>query len=346
MKFKALQLAGWFYLSYLFYSPLRDYLQYWGASDLFTWVFDKQEFILMATTLTSFFTYTLATYAILFYTHRKRRFVLMGVLLFLMIPAVAGFRYVLQEVLQEAIFGFGNYTPNYGAANYFFDNLYYALFFPWVGGIFYFIQYSKFKDRQQQELMIQSQQTQLSLLRSQINPHFLFNSLNNIYSLVYTQSDQSLKAVETLSGLLRYSLYEQADRVPLEREVKYLHDFIALERMRHDYTIALEIAVAENVQDLRIAPFLIIPFIENVFKHGLLNDPAQAIRIELYRSEQDLVFTISNTIAQHQKDEMGGIGLENVKQRLALLYGEDHTLVVRKEEGRFYVELKIALEQC
>ena len=136
MKYKAGELGLWFYLSYLLYGPIREIFEAKKVGELFDWLFDIRILLLMITTLIPFFAFSLATYTILFYTHRQGRIVLAVLLFILLIPAVISFRYVLQEILQKAIFGFGNYTDGYPLYGYFLDNLYYGLFFPWVGGIF------------------------------------------------------------------------------------------------------------------------------------------------------------------------------------------------------------------
>lgn len=346
MKYKAGELALWFYLSYLLYGPIRRIFKNREVDSLFEWLFDGEVFILIVSSLIPFFAYSLVTYTILFFTHRQRRFILAVILFIMLIPGVIFFRYLLQEVVQKAIFGFGNYSEGFPLYSYFLDNLYYGLFFPWVGGIFYFVQYSKYKDKQQKEQQIQNQKAQLSLLRSQVNPHFLFNALNNIYSLVYHQSDHSLVAVEKLSGLLRYSLYEQSEKVPLEKEVRYMQDFIELERMRYDYNVQAIFEQSTDLQGLKIAPFLLIPFVENAFKHGQLDQPEQPVQIQLYKEDACLVFATHNRIAQREKHAVGGVGLENIKQRLSLIYGEDYILDIEKKEDSFSVKLKINLAKC
>ena len=184
------------------------------------------------------------------------------------------------------------------------------------------------------------------MLRSQLNPHFLFNILNNIYSLIYYKSDNALKSVEKLSGLLRYALYEKAEKVSVKKEIGYLNDFIDLHRMRLDFEPAIAFKTASDVLPLQIAPFLLIPFVENAFKHGNLKNPKAPMVINTQKESAYLTFTVSNEKKPQEKDEVGGIGIQNVRKRLALLYGENSDLQIIDTEDTFTIQLKIALEVC
>lgn len=170
--------------------------------------------------------------------------------------------------------------------------------------------------------------------------------MNSIYTLVYYQSDKALKALEKLSGLLRYTLYEQNERVLLQREIQYLHDFIDLERFRHDKELAVELKLGAGLDQLKIAPFLLLPFLENAFKHGELKNQKVPISIHLYKTADFLIFAIKNNLIQKEKDHQGGIGLENVIRRLELLYPEQHHLSLQNDGTTFSVTLKIKLDQC
>ena len=136
------------------------------------------------------------------------------------------------------------------------------------GIVFYFIRYSYYKELQQRELLLQNRQSELSFLRSQINPHFLFNSLNNIYSLAYQQSERVLPAIAGLSDLLRYMLYDANEKVPLEKELEYIRKYIDLQRLRFEQPVKAEFIVPAIPAKFLIPPLLLIPFVENAFKHG------------------------------------------------------------------------------
>jgi len=288
-----------------------------------------------------FFLYSIGVYWILLHHHLKHWWKV-SIMLFLVIFLTVGFRYFTQEMIAPYFFGFRNYREGYSLYLYFLDNLYYAVLHGAIGFIFFYVQFSKYKDRKQQELLIQNKKTELAYLRSQINPHFLFNTLNNIYSLVYQKSDNALKSVEKLTAMLRYGLYEQAELVPLSQEIQHLYNFIELERMRYDYDLQLELHIEENTQGFKVSPFLLIPFVENAFKHGDLKQP---LIVNLEVKNKTLEFKVKNAIKPKHKDQVGGIGLENVRKRLALIYEEKHTLKIEATEIYFETQLKIEQEQ-
>jgi len=198
----------------------------------------------------------------------------------------------------------------------------------------------KFKD----ELIKERQASEIALLRSQINPHFLFNTLNNIYSLVYNKSDEAPEAVMKLSSIMRYMLYDSnTDLVAVNKEVEYLNSFIELQQLRITQKGFVEIKVNGSMENRTIVPMLLIPFVENAFKHGDKNHEP-GILIQLNLEADRLVFTVSNYIKlNHQvsTEDTGGFGLENIKRRLGLLYPDKHELTINKSEDKFKVELII-----
>jgi len=199
----------------------------------------------------------------------------------------------------------------------------------------------KYKD----ELIKQQQASEIALLRSQVNPHFLFNTLNNIYSLVYSKSDEAPEAVMKLSSLMRYMLYDSnTDFVPVYKEIEYLNSFIELQQLRLAQKGFVEIKVLGSMENRIIAPMLLIPFVENAFKHGEKNrEPGIIIQLQLKKDE--LVFSVENFIKGistiHPVDDTGGFGLDNIKRRLELLYPEKHKLEITTVDDTYKVELTI-----
>jgi two-component sensor histidine kinase len=197
------------------------------------------------------------------------------------------------------------------------------------------------------ELQLEKQSGELALLRSQVNPHFLFNTLNNIYSLVYKKSEDAPEAVMRMSSIMRYMLYDATtDRVPLEKEIEYLKSFIELEKLRVRHKDVVELTVSGEVEGRTIAPMLLIPFVENAFKHGAKTQATPAIRIELTVGPDQVRFEVSNHVrtgANVTRDEVGGIGLNNIRRRLNLLYPGKHRLEIRAEEDLYHVLLIIWL---
>ena len=193
------------------------------------------------------------------------------------------------------------------------------------------------------ELIHQTQTSELALLRSQVNPHFLFNTLNNIYSLVYQKSDDAPAAVMKLSSIMRYMLYDATtDKVLLEKEIEYLQSFIELQKLRLRRPDFFDFHITGSVNGRTIAPMLLIPFVENAFKHGSKLTDNPGIRINLDIEPQKITFEVINRVKRNvigAKDQSGGIGLQNIRRRLELLYPEKHTLEVREEEEQYYVKL-------
>lgn len=186
--------------------------------------------------------------------------------------------------------------------------------------------------------------TELAFLKSQINPHFLFNTLNNIYTLAFQQSDKTADAVARLSGMMRYLLYDSRDEyVPLNKEIACIDQLIALQQLRVRGEMALVYEVKVEQDSSLIAPLLLLPFVENLFKHGVLDErehPA-VVRISLVDGLMD--FYTSNKISHHLKDETRGIGLANVVRRMELLYPGKFTMQQTKDETHFSVNLTIQI---
>ncbi len=198
----------------------------------------------------------------------------------------------------------------------------------------------KYKD----ELIKERQASEIALLRSQINPHFLFNTLNNIYSLVYSKSAEAPEAVMKLSSIMRYMLYDSnTDFVPVNKEIEYLNSFIELQQLRIPQKGFVEIKVFGNMENRTIAPMLLIPFVENAFKHGDKNyEPGIIIHLNIEPAR--LLFTVENftrTGNQPLGEESGGFGLDNIKRRLGLLYPGKHELNIESSPAKYKIELSI-----
>jgi two-component system LytT family sensor kinase len=195
------------------------------------------------------------------------------------------------------------------------------------------------------DLINQSQASELALLRSQMNPHFLFNTLNNIYSLVYKKSDDAPEALMKLSSIMRYAIYDSnTDKVLLEKEVEYLKSFIELQILRFKTNDFVEFNIKGNLEGINIAPILFISFIENAFKHGSKKVESPGIIINLNVSENKTIFEVENYIKLNEivnKDTAGGIGLQNIKRRLDLLYKDKHKLEIRQANDKFFIKLEI-----
>ena len=199
-------------------------------------------------------------------------------------------------------------------------------------------------ERIQRDLENQRLSAELAFLKSQINPHFLFNSLNSIYSLAYQRSETTPEAILKLSEIMRYMLYECNDnKVDLSKELQYLHNYIDLQKIRFGNKAFIDFKVMGNVTNQQIVPLLLIAFIENAFKHGVANDVTSPIKLLINVDDCKLHFYIQNKKHTHNRDSSGGIGLNNVQRRLNLLYPEKHTLKIRDEADTYTCELSIVL---
>lgn len=202
-------------------------------------------------------------------------------------------------------------------------------------------------DRLAKETETENLKTELLFLRSQVSPHFLFNVLNNMVALARKGSDQLEPSLIKLASLLRYMLYETTEeKVPLEKEVAYLKSYVDLQMQRFRKMAPVYIVLKEPDAAYQIEPMLLVPFVENAFKHGVTLDPDAAIEIELSAAKgllQLLVRNKYNEAETEQKEKSSGIGLANVARRLNLLYKDQHSLLINKKDGWFTVSLQLNL---
>ena len=204
--------------------------------------------------------------------------------------------------------------------------------------------------RERKDLQTQTMQSELRFLKSQINPHFLFNTLNNLYALTLKKSDKAPEIVIKLSEMMRYMLYECNERrVPLGKEVNYIRNYLDLERLRQGKNMEITFEVAGEVLDQQIAPLMFIPFLENSFKHGLNNQISSGfVNIRLDIENHNIHFQIENSKSEslplqtHKRS--GGIGLVNIKRRLNIIYPNQHQLIIHDNPKTYGVELEIELE--
>lgn len=185
---------------------------------------------------------------------------------------------------------------------------------------------------------------ELALLKSQINPHFFFNTLNNLYGLVVEKSDQAPDVVLKLSDMMRYTIYEgREELVPVKNEIEYLENYIELHKIR--YQKEVDILFTHKVEHgLKVAPLLFIILLENAFKHGVEKMRENAfIHLRMESRGKQLLFTIENGIDEPSSIDKKGIGLENLKKRLAYLYPHRHRLIIEESEFRYCVQLNLEL---
>ncbi|MEO8712736.1 MAG: histidine kinase [Parafilimonas sp.] len=217
-----------------------------------------------------------------------------------------------------------------------------------VYALFYFVQYW-YEQKQIVQILLQEKTTaELELLKSQVQPHFIFNTLNNIYATAFAKSPETAGLIAHLSNFLNYNLYEsKQETVSLSSEISYIKHYIALQKNRYGDKLDASINMYDAIDELSIAPLLLLPLVENCFKHGVANSIGKSwIRIDLSKQKDEFTIKIENSIEEKDRSTLpksSGIGLKNVKKRLQLLYPDRHELKIIEETYSFLVTLKIKI---
>ena len=197
------------------------------------------------------------------------------------------------------------------------------------------------------EVAKEKAEAELNFLKSQINPHFLFNSLNSVYFLIHKENIEARNALNKFSDMLRYQLYECNDaKIPIEKEIAYLEDYVALQKLRREAHDEVQFTCSHNVKNFSIEPLLLMPFVENSFKHlsHFGHGKKNLVSISAHRNNGEFNFTVVNTVDNStSRKAVGGIGLKNAKRRLELLYNGKHKLDIHETAELFKVELKIKI---
>jgi len=255
-----------------------------------------------------------------------------------------GLRYFVQEYLFPKYLGICNYClDNYKIyiANNFFQGSSSLIL---AGTVLWFI--DNWLSVKKQEFLLRQEKlaAEKAFLRSQVSPHFLFNTLNNIYSMVFHRSDNALQAIQKLADIMRYAAQEsQHDGVMLSTEMIYLRNYIELQQYRVRNP-AIEYHESVNGKDRKIAPMLLISFVENAFKHGIFNDASHPLKIDLSTNGDKLSLTVKNKVNQNKTDPSSGVGQNNVKKRLELYYPDRYELSVKQDENFYETQLILKLE--
>ena len=337
------QLGLWFLATYAVVLRLRHLLRSGGWEEIARSYSSVYHITLQLSSILAFGAYSFGAYYLLYRAYgRYGRLRLIGMFL-LMTVACMLFRAFLEEGVLHAVFGNYNYHPDLSWKYYLLDNLYYATVFLPVGIVFYFVQHGRHAEAVRYRMEASYREAELKFLRSQVNPHFLFNTINNVYALVSTNDPKALPALEKLSGLLRYSLYAQEDRVSVTHEWRYLQDLIHLEFLRVPDSVAPAMVLDPTASEWQIPPLLLVPLVENACKHGRLDHPEVPLSVSLTAGALRLRFTVTNAVrpAGYRADAEGGIGLVNVRKRLELLYPGRHELTTERGNGIFRATLTL-----
>lgn len=253
-------------------------------------------------------------------------------------------RALIEQVLTVWLWNQQNYFAGTPVWYYIFDNIYFSLAPISIATITYIIIYFIRSLQLNQIIQQEKNEAELRFLKSQINPHFIFNTLNNIYYLVYQKSEQALPAIDKLSQLMRYMTYETEQHyIELQKEINYISDFIDLEKMRIAGETQVELTIDIDNPSLLIPPLLLLPFIENGFKHGLLTEREQPFIIHITQKGNQLELFTQNKTNDYNKDKTKGIGLSNIRKRLELQFPNKHTLTIKEEPTTFTCKLILEL---
>lgn len=254
-------------------------------------------------------------------------------------------RYIIEQIITDLLFNKVNYLDGTSISFYIYDNLHYGSFIVFSSLFLWMTLHSIHTLKQNNIIEKEKKEAEINFLKSQINPHFLFNTLNNIYSLVSVNSENSLKAIENLSSIMRFTTYEtNKDKIEIEREIDYINQYLDLEQIRYGEKFYIEKEFNIENSKKMIHPYIISPFIENALKHGVVKEKDHPIKISLKTDATFLEISVSNKINQHQKDETSGIGLVNLKKRLNYYFGNNYTFEIRNDHETFHIYLKIPFD--
>ncbi len=327
-------IAAW--ILYLLYQELEDIIRFgWDMKDI-------AYFFSLGTVrvLVFYFGYTWIWPRFL----SARRWPWLLLLVPLAVLSFPALRYSIEEALYPAVLGFRNYKDP-TLAYYLRDNLFWRAL-PVVSAslIVYLLEQRGEAERRQRELQKEKTHSELAFLRSQLNPHFLFNTLSYLHTEAYRASPALADTVLQLSDLLRYTLQSsRKEMVTIEEEVQLLRSYMSIFEKRFNGRFFANLEVKGEGLSQQVEPLLLIPFFENAFKHGLTSDPQRPARFRLKVEPGRLHFYSHNRIRRKEKGPGTGIGLKNVKRRLALRYPGRHDLSIEEKKDTFTVNLKMAL---
>lgn len=256
-------------------------------------------------------------------------------------------RYVLEEVIVYHTTGFHNYAPGSLEPGYYIrDNFFFGFPSVLLPVLVYLSWQSHVYRMKNQLLELENRKAQFVLLKSQVSPHFLFNTLNSFYSEWVEKDEQTASDLLVLSDLLRYIITESdKERVPLIKELEFIDNYISLHKKRFENEMSLEFNVSGNPENQTILPAVLIHFVENVFKHGIINDTAKEASVSIVIADGALEMHTRNHIQRGENYSSTGIGYKNLSDRLRYAYGDDFTLEKTAENDIFTTHLKLPLSR-
>lgn len=292
------------------------------------------------------FYYTIYLYYIPNYWLQKKTAVFYGLTFFTFL-----FFSILLLIVEKRYF-MGLYLPGMEGDTIFQRRVFGNNLFLFLTALFSMFMYRQAENKhlrnQKRELEALSFEAELKLLKSQINPHFLFNALNGIYALSLMQEERTPKLILKLSEMLRYILYDVGNgKVKLEKELVYIQHFIDFQQLKTEHEQKIKVQFVMENRTVLIEPMILQPLVENSFKHSKIEDSENGwveIGVEAKTSEININIINSVPAISYSKDKVGGIGLENIKRRLNLLYPQHHSFKIEETESRFSVNVKLNLD--
>jgi two-component system LytT family sensor kinase len=283
-------------------------------------------------------------YLLIPYLLYKKKYFLFGTILIVMILTSSITKmYIIGQVANDP--NFFNFRGNLKSRIY--DNIIPHFFLVIAGAAFKLMFDQISLQKKMAEMAKEKAEAELNFLKSQINPHFLFNSLNSVYFLIDKNNADARRALHKFSDMLRYQLYEaNGEKIPIEKEIGYLQDYVHLQQLRKDENYKVQFNCTPDVKGFSIEPLLLIPFVENAFKHISHKTAGDNfVKLDLTRSNGYFQFEVENSTENGIKttEQHGGIGMNNVKRRLELLYPDAHQLAVDDKDNTFKINLKLKI---
>ncbi len=263
----------------------------------------------------------------------------------ILFSAAIFFQYALQEKLPFILLGYEGGSTYNSLLEFFTDN-FFQVFIPAAAGTLLFLfEKGKRDEANALRLLNEKNEAELSFLRSQINPHFLFNTMNFLYAKAYKHDEYLAESILRLSDVMRYTLKNsELEKVKIAEEIKLIKDIIAIFEARFDGNCFVSLEIEGKDFNQQFEPLLLMPFVENAFKHGIYNQKEHPLHFYLNVSEGKLFFRVKNKIKHQQKDAVSGIGISNLRRRLNLMYPNNYDLNVKDDGVIYQAELNVRLE--
>lgn len=257
----------------------------------------------------------------------------------------AVFRHVIEEILIFRLTGTHNYPEESRLTLYYvYDNTFYSVRIILLSLVFYFIKVIWNSNQKMNELLLQKKQAELQSLKNQLSPHFMFNTLNSFYSDLMDTQPEVANDIVKLSEMLRFITYENENNtVFLQDEIVFIRNYIALFSRRFDHRLAVNFLTDDVDDETRIPSLLLIHFVENALKHGIVTDPQKPVILQLRTQSNKLIFSVENYYSTGEHYDEPGIGYKNIRQRLELLFPQKHTLFIQQTTNFYKAELQIPL---